>query len=427
MPDYQEDQGGPPGGRVDPPDNAADLLRGIGNRMQEKPTANVHIDKFDANSDDFEEWVLLFETAVQLATNVTSQGTLYGLYKKWLPLKIDESARQSLAQADQTANWPDLKAQLANLLIDPQERYKWQIRQSTVKWDGKESVHQLATRVVRLVNKYERDMPDVYKRREYFNRFRDAFDSVTRNKIDMHLPEGTRTIENAKDVVMRHHLASADDGKEGGAKAEFKAAGFSEPYPQHGLHPDRATSLETAIAGLTTQMENFTMAFKTNEDRWKLMEERWRASDERWKTTEERMQRMESSINRRPPYQQNSGNYQRSGNQQYPRSPQRNQGRYPQNQGQNNQRQSNNNGGQNQQSNHQSNRSAGANQQSGQRNSQGNRSSNQNGRQGNRSVSFNNAIMTEDEDSQHEENADFDPEQDEASGGNDGYDEWGGN
>ena len=109
----------------------------------------------------------LFEKAVKLATNVRDDATLHYLYKEWLPLKLDNAAHAILDQAAKT-EWPQLKDELIGLLVDPQEKYKWQAKLTTIKWDGKESFHTLASRVKRAVDKFDKDMPDKFKKREYF-------------------------------------------------------------------------------------------------------------------------------------------------------------------------------------------------------------------------------------------------------------------
>ena len=69
------------------------------------------------------------------------------LYKQWLPLKFDETASSHL-ESIESDEWPEIKEQLSELLIDPHERMRWRARQTTIKWDGKESLHTLATRIV---------------------------------------------------------------------------------------------------------------------------------------------------------------------------------------------------------------------------------------------------------------------------------------
>ena len=136
--------------------NAAALLGAV---RQERGASSINVRDFNASQDDFEQWVELFEKAVKLATNVRDTPTLRSLFLEWLPLKLHSSAYVTYLQATSTA-WPDLKEELIGLFIDPQERYKWQAKYTTIKWDGKESFHNLAARVVQAVNRYDKEMPD---------------------------------------------------------------------------------------------------------------------------------------------------------------------------------------------------------------------------------------------------------------------------
>ena len=221
----------------------------------EKLTAKVDVERFESANDDFEKWVELFESAVKLATN-TSGDRLKELCIAWLPHKIDEEARRLLDQAVKT-NWSELKEELSELFVDPQERYKWQARQIKITWDGKESLHQLATRTTRMVDKYDKKLDQESKDREYFLRFMGAFKGPMRRFIFMGCPEGGRTIDAAKDLAMRYQLTMVDE--EGSEDAEaFKAVAFEGGT----LQPDRATGIETALAGITTSLENMAVTMR---------------------------------------------------------------------------------------------------------------------------------------------------------------------
>ena len=229
---------------------------------REKPSATVNINAFDSSKDDFEKWVELFESAVKLATNTTGD-RLHELCLAWLPHKLDEAARSTREQAEKVS-WPELKEELMELLVDPQERYKWQARQIKIKWDGKESLHQLSTRVKRMVHKYDKKMPQEFKDRECFLRFLGAFKKPMRRFIYMACPEGQRTIETAKDVAMRYQLSTLDDDGESEDEGEaFKAVAFAGEK----LQPDRATGIETALAGITTQLENVSVSMRKMEEK----------------------------------------------------------------------------------------------------------------------------------------------------------------
>ena len=242
--------------------------RANGPVRHEKAASSINVRDFKTDTDDFEEWVALFEKAVKLATNVRDAPSLHYLYIEWLPLKLDNAALAILKQARKT-EWPELKDELTGLLVDPQERYKWQAKLTTIKWDGKESFHTLASRVVRAVNKYDKEMPNEFKKREYYFRFRSAFKKPMRRFIDMGCPAESRNIDAAKEVALRYQLTTADEDDDGpGEKDALKAVAFAGAN----LHADRATSLETALAGITTQLENMSMSLRSYEDRLASLE-----------------------------------------------------------------------------------------------------------------------------------------------------------
>ena len=156
--------------------------------------SSIGCENFKSGVDDFDEWVELFEYAVELATNLTDEA-LKTQYKKWLPLKLDKTALAVFRQCDATVGWDLLKATLKNLLVDPTEQYKWQSNRATVKWNGTESFQALASRVVRAVNKFDKDLPEAVKARECFFRFRDSLPKPFRDAIGMGCAENTRTLE----------------------------------------------------------------------------------------------------------------------------------------------------------------------------------------------------------------------------------------
>ena len=254
------------------PDADADALRGgavaapFPSRL-ERGASSINVRDFRPDQDDFDQWVKLFEKAVKLATNVRDNVTLLDLYLEWLPLKLASTAYVTYLQATNTT-WPELKEELIGLFIDPQERYKWQAKYTTIKWDGKESFHNLAARVVQAVNRYNKEMPDEFKTREYFFRFRNAFKKPMRRIIDMGCPANNRTLEMAKEVALRYQLSTADD--DGEATDGDPAQGVA--FASASLHPDRATSLETAMAGITTQLENLAVSNRRLVDRIEALE-----------------------------------------------------------------------------------------------------------------------------------------------------------
>ena len=79
---------------------------GAAPRRFERRTSNVNVPTFDSLKDDFEEWVVLFEKAVMLATNAREEATLHFLYKEWLLLKLDKAARATHAKVA-ALDWPE--------------------------------------------------------------------------------------------------------------------------------------------------------------------------------------------------------------------------------------------------------------------------------------------------------------------------------
>ena len=225
----------------------------------ERATSNVNVKDFDSKKDDFEKWVSLFEKAVMLATNVRERNQASELYKLWLPLKLDEHARGLLDTIDANATWDNTKNELTNKLIDPQDKIRWQSKLITVKWDGSETIYALSNRIIRAVNKYERDMPQACKDREYFNRFLQAFKKPMRRFINACCPIDERTLESAIEAAQRYLLANAD-GEESEDRAEESQKAVT--FASGNLNPDRATSLETAMAGMTTAMEQMAVSVR---------------------------------------------------------------------------------------------------------------------------------------------------------------------
>ena len=240
----------------------------------EEAASSINCKDFDSDVHDFDDWVKKFEKAVKLATNVRDDASLHYLYKEWLPLKLDDLASTYLDQIGDVT-WPNTKTRLSDLLVDPQMKLRWRARQWTITWDGKESMHALAARVKRAVNKYDRHLPEDVRESEYFVRFRCAFKKPLMRVIDMNCPEGSQTIETAKDAMMRYLLANAEDDSMSGDVD--KSAAFSGAN----LNPDRATSLETLLASIAMQMESISLSVRKIEDRQKGFEKRLRLLEDR--------------------------------------------------------------------------------------------------------------------------------------------------
>ena len=220
--------------------------------------AGIDIADFNSHEDEFEEWVELFESAVMLSTNERDAAALPLLYRQWLPLKLDRAARAALKQA--TSNdWKDLKDEMVDLLVDPQEKAKWQAKKTTIRWDGKESIHSLASRIKRAVDKYERGMPEEFKEREYYQRFKNAFKSPMRKFISCNCTEDNRTIEAAKEVALRYHIAGYEDND----VPEDEPETFSSCTH----HSDRVTGIERMIAKIQFQISDIEITMRNHDAR----------------------------------------------------------------------------------------------------------------------------------------------------------------
>ena len=177
--------------------------------MAEGPYS-IPVDSFQSNEDDFETWVQLFESAIILAYPTATAAELKQYFIKWLPLKLDNEAR-SIYKNVTAAEWKDKKEELTKLLVNPEEKYNWLAQRSPIMWDGKESLHTLAAKIIMAVNKYDPQNGD--KEREYFFRFRAALPREYKKAIDMNCGEDRPalcTIAQAKTIACRLQAANAE-------------------------------------------------------------------------------------------------------------------------------------------------------------------------------------------------------------------------
>ena len=217
----------------------------------EQATHSIPVGCFQSEIDNFDDWIKLFEDAVELATNAPNERK-ETLFKKWLPLKLDKRTRDLLKNCDTTAVWKDLKIALKALLIDPQEQYNWQTRRTTVLWDGKESFHTLCNRIKRLVDLYDEG---ANKDQEYFFRFREALPTDYRRAIDLSCDEKKRTIEEAKKIAFQVRYLQADSDPAGTdrlapdkdlAHMGAAASSFEEYIHQSGRHGGKHSSRDSS-------------------------------------------------------------------------------------------------------------------------------------------------------------------------------------
>ena len=224
-------------------------------RMAERPACTLPIDDFCSDTDDFNSWVELFESAVKVAHPTADEAALEALNLMWLRLKLDDEARTIYGSATET-EWINVKKELKMLLVNPEERYSWLARRSTIMWDGKESLHALATRVQRAVNKFDPDNPA--KDREHFIRFRLSLPLEYKKAIDMNCGDTLTmcTIDEAKRIALRLQMANTDAAASAGVvdttpvenSTSFKGASMSE---------NRLREIETTIEFVGTRMDKF--------------------------------------------------------------------------------------------------------------------------------------------------------------------------
>ena len=275
-----------------------------------KGTSAIGIEHFKSGVDDFDEWIELFECAVNLATKAPTAAEKQADYWEWLALRLDKPARAIFAQAkvsvnataqaaNRTATWSELKEALKLLLVDPMEKQKWHMKYMTVKWDGIESLHTFASRVVTSVNKFDKDMDLAYRTREFFLRFRMGLPKLPyQDAIDMNMSFEDGTIEFAKKIAIRAQLTQSNTGENqfkqvsfestpvragygnvmvsdqyvavatpGGAKAPDGAKAPPPVYGNASMQDSRTSSLETSLAGIDTKLENLSVDMRSYNSR----------------------------------------------------------------------------------------------------------------------------------------------------------------
>ena len=177
---------------------------------EERAASSIPCKDFNSGEDELPEWLDIFELAVRRATNATTTERLEYLYGEWLCLKLDQRASNMLALCVKT-QWSDLKKELANLLVDPNESYRWRAGMTKITWDQKETLDDLAHRVKKKVNKYESHRGVAGKEESYFMKFRQALPAAYRTAIDMGCEEGNRKIDQAREIAARWQLSHVDE------------------------------------------------------------------------------------------------------------------------------------------------------------------------------------------------------------------------
>ena len=212
---------------------------------RERGASSIPCNDFQSGKEDFASWIEKFQSAVNVATNASTDARKHALYLLWLPLKLDEEARAVLKQVPQGTNYTDTITLMKDLLIDEVEVYKWKAMKSQITWDGKESFQALSTRVKCAVDKYEKELTNENKAWAYFFRFRAALPEVYQDFIDVSLPKDSKTIDNAKELALRVQMTQRDKTSEAKHVA-FTGAAMAD---------DRIHALELEMAKLNTRFD----------------------------------------------------------------------------------------------------------------------------------------------------------------------------
>ena len=211
----------------------------------ETPATSIPVENFQSGKHVLNEWLPLLENGVIVATGATTPERQQFLCKQWLPIKLDATARDVLKNCTKD-DWEELKVELQSLLIDPHEKYKWRINKNSIKWDGKESFHALATRVKNAVMIHEKQ---ANWEDEFFFRFRAALPQIYRQEIDLGCDEDAMSIDNAKKIALRLQTSLADQGP-AVAQSSAGTAGASAAAVFH----DDLDALEVSFKACRLQM-----------------------------------------------------------------------------------------------------------------------------------------------------------------------------
>ena len=214
---------------------------------------SLAIDEFRMHQDDFNQWVELFETAVKLAYAGQQQADIDQACIDWLPLKLDDEAR-SIRHSIDLQTWDQIKTELKTRLVNPDEQFSWLYRQTTIIWDQKESLHSLASRITKAVDKYDKDNPN--KAREYFIRFRGALPVEYQKAINVHCSydqPAKQTISEAKTIALRIQMAEQAAGASGGGTSAVRTVAFTGAS----MTDDRLKTVERSMEGMKVRMDGF--------------------------------------------------------------------------------------------------------------------------------------------------------------------------
>ena len=123
------------------------------------------------------------------------------------------------------------------------ERYKWLTKHDSLSWDGKESFHALASKIITGVAKYSPNLTRDARVEEHFFRFRASLPKDFRDAIDMGCGPKDRTLEFAKDLATRVKMTMGTD--------DTKAVTFAGAR----LEDNRVSGLELTLVRFENKMD----------------------------------------------------------------------------------------------------------------------------------------------------------------------------
>ena len=233
----------------------------------ERATNNIPVEEFRPDFHDFKEWIERFETAVDLATNASTDARKHALYKSWLPLRLDDATRMVYSSCDKTAGWDAIKTELRGLLITEEEKYNWRAGKKKIVWDGKENFHVLAARVKRTIDMYEAQPRET----DYYKSFREALPRNYQQAIDW--GHAAETLAEGKRLAFKCQaaLAGGEDGAAGAKSVSF-IGGSMDSNSQNMLK-----AIEMGLQGMAIKVENLSTEVAKQGKEAKARDERARS------------------------------------------------------------------------------------------------------------------------------------------------------
>ena len=66
--------------------------------MADRGVHGIAVKEFQSDSDDFDEWISLFEAGVNIAHRPVDEAAKHALYKEWIPFKIRQTWQNHLQE-----------------------------------------------------------------------------------------------------------------------------------------------------------------------------------------------------------------------------------------------------------------------------------------------------------------------------------------